>query len=470
MKRFISIDFLRGLSILLMLALHIFIQTFNTDILLNAVLYGQGSVIFAIFAVLILYFGSFAGLFMMLSGFGNIISMQKQYERNVKINPDTAHKLVLKSIVTRGLLIFLVGYFINTIFWPYILGPLKGPLLSTPITNYWIQFLNEIYWFQIIQSVGLAQIFLGIIFSICLKKEVDSEKIKKILWGIIIGIFVLTPSILYGIRSIPGFWSQPHVDWQSRSFWKNLLFFILTIIGGKDQAIFPWHTMVFIGGVMAIDLYKKQVTKKFRNKWLLIGGIMFLLGLVLQIVFSVIAKNLDESSRMYFEYGFGEIFGFSGPSSAFMLFAGGGEIILTALTLWFVEGKNRAKRLAENTIIIRRTGIITLTIFALQPLTFIPIVMLEKAFGLVPNTRQGTIWHSLAIIIICLMIWIPVIYTWEKSKFIGSFDWFVSAFLHRKRKDALNRLKPDEVLYEVEPLGEAPLDNEKGNLAKSTQE
>jgi len=454
MKRFVSIDFLRGLSIILMLALHVFIQVFNVEILFGAVLYGQGSIIFAIFAVIIIYFGSFAGLFMMLSGFGNMISMQKQYQRNMQTDPENAHKLVRNSIVSRGLIVFFIGYFINTIFWPYILGPIKIFLLESPINHYWIQFLNEIYWFQVIQSVGLAQIILGLLYSSFLKRKLEPEKIKKILWGIIIGIFILTPGILYGIRSIPGFWPKPYVGWQERSVWKNLLFLMLTLFGGKEQAIFPWHTMVLIGGILAIDLFGKEVTKKFRNKWIIIGSVMFLLGLILQIIFYLIANNLTGESKIFFEYGFGTLFGFSGPSSSYMLFVGGGEIIVTALTLWFVEGKRRGKQFAERTIIIRRTGLITLTIYALQPLTIIPIVMMEKVFGLEPNTQQGTIWQSVLMIFVCLLIWIPVIYTWEQINFVGSFDWILSVILNRNRKDALRRLKPDEVLYAVEPLGE----------------
>ena len=454
MKRFISIDFLRGLSILLMLALHIFIQTFNVEILVNAVLYGEGSIIFAIFAVVIMYFASFAGLFMMLSGFGNMISMQKQYNRYLQENPETAYKKVRKSIVTRGMLVFFIGYFINTIFWPYILGPLENVLMNTPITNYWIQFLNEIYWFQVIQSVGLAQIIIGFIYTSCLKREMNPEKIKKILWGVIISIFILTPGLLYGIRSIPGFWPKPYVNWQSRPTWLNFIFFLLTIVGGKEQAIFPWHAMALIGSILALDLFGKDVSKKIRNKWLIIGSVMFFLGLVLQIVFYLIANSLSDSAKMYFEYGFGEIFGYSGPSTAYMLFVGGGEVLLTILTLWLVEGKNRGKQFAENTIIARRTGIITLTVYALQPLTLVPIIMLERTFNLEPGLQQASIWQSLAIICICLMIWIPILYTWEQIKFVGSFDWLLSFILKRNRTDALNRLQPEEVLYSVEPLGE----------------
>ena len=84
--------------------------------------------------------------------------------------------------------------------------------------------------------------------------------------------------------------------------------------------------------------------------------------------------------------------------------------------------------------------------------------MLERAFDLEPCLQQATIWQCLAIILICLMLWIPILYTWEQIKFVGSFDWFLSFILKRKQRDALNRLKPEEVLYSVEPLGEKEKD------------
>ncbi|NHJ05535.1 MAG: DUF1624 domain-containing protein [Candidatus Heimdallarchaeota archaeon] len=454
MKRYVSIDFLRGIAIILMLILHIFIETFDTDILVNAVLNREGSVVLLIFAVIIMYLASFAGLFMIISGFGNMISMLIQNDRLSDESFEFAYKKIRYSIVIRGLLIFFIGYFVSVIFWPYAFGSLESLLLHSTMESFLKRFLVDIFWFQIIQSIGLAQVFLGLIYTACLKRNVQLPTIKKILWIIVISIFVLTPIILFGVRSIPGFWPTPHLYAASRSFFENLGFFFLTIIGGKEQAIFPWFAMVFIGALLALDLHRNFVSKYFVRKWLIIGSVMFFLGLILQISFSLLAKLFVGPLQTHFEYGFGGIFDFSGPSTAYMLFIGGGEIIVTILFLWFVEGKNRAKKFAEKTVFIRRPGIIALTIYSLQPITFIPIIFLEKAFELEPLQKQENIWISLLIIAVCMIMWFLVFYLWEKINFIGTFDWMYSSILAKKRRGALNRVKPKEVLYNVEPLGE----------------
>lgn len=454
MKRYVSIDFLRGLTIVLMLMLHIFIETFDTNILLKAVLEGEGSIVLIIFAVILVYLASFAGLFMIISGFGNMISMLKQTDRLNENALEINYKKIRNTMVFRGLMIFFIGYFVSAIFWPYVFGALEGVLLQRSMDGYWRSFTIDIFWFQIIQSVGLAQIFLGLIYSTCLKHKLEINSIKKVLWSIVIIIFIVTPFILFGIRSILGFWPFPHHNAEKRSFLLNLGFFFLTIIGGKDQAIFPWHSMVFIGALIALDLYKSFVSKKFVRKWFLIGFLMFLFGLIFQLFFNFISQYFVGDLNTYFIYGFGGLFDYSGPSSAYMLFIGGGEVVVTTLFLWLVEGRNRSKKFAENTVFIRRHGVITLTIYSLQPITFIPIIFLEKAFGLEPLQQQETIWQSLTIISLCLILWFVAVYFWENKNFIGSFDWMFSKLLEKRRKGALNRLDPDEVLYNVEPLGE----------------
>ncbi|MHA1737937.1 MAG: heparan-alpha-glucosaminide N-acetyltransferase domain-containing protein [Candidatus Heimdallarchaeota archaeon] len=466
MKRYVSIDFLKGLSILIMLILHIFINTYNPEILISAVTSSDGSIWLKIVAVIIVYIGSFAGLFFIISGFGNIISMRKQYDRLVFENPETAVKKVRNSIVFRGLLLFFIGYFITAVFQPIILSPIELLLFQDFTSIVWLRFFHNLYFFEVVQCIGLAQIFLGLIYTSCLKRDVDVKTVKKILWGIIIGIFLITPGVLYGIRLIPGFWPKPHVGFETRSFGINLGFFFLNIIGGHTQAIFPWFAMIFIGALIALDLYKNTVTKRFRNKWLIIGSIMFVLGVVLQLTFYFIAGKLNPTASTYFEYGFGAIFDMSAPSTSYMLLVGGGEILAMTLLLWGVEGKRRAKKFAENTVLIRRIGVISLSVYSLQALTIIPIALILIAFGLDPLATQANLWQSLVIIVLCLAIWLPALFHWENINFKWSPDWLFSKIIFRNRKDALKRLNPKEVLYNVEPLGEPSLENIENEMTE----
>jgi hypothetical protein len=183
---------------------------------------------------------------------------------------------------------------------------------------------------------------------------------------------------------------------------------------------------------------------------------MVLIGFAVQLFVAVAAGEMDDPMATIFTNGFGTFFGFSGPSSGYMLFAGGGEVIAMVLFLGQVEGKNQALVFARRTTLFRRAGLMALTLYAIQYLLYIPVLLLEYAFGLEPNKQQEAVWQSLIMIAMSVAITLLVSWAWEKAKFKGTLEWVAVKMLGKisHQEKAADRIDPKGTLYEIEPLGQ----------------
>jgi hypothetical protein len=399
-----------------------------------------------------------------VSAFSGVASMQKQFDR-LQGNPD-AYKIVMKNQVVRGLVIIGFSYFITLFLWPYVFSPLAeflaGKLTPAAYVNLWVtgqiwtEWVTQTYFVDVITFLGLETIIVAVVQGLLLKQGNKPAQIRRTFGILTIIMFIITPFILTAIRAIPLMdWPDPH-HWQGRTIGENIAAVFLSWVGGVNQGIFPWICMAFIGTMMGFDLLDKAVDQPFKKKWGLIGSWMILIGFGVQILVEIIASTLSGSEATLFTNGFGTIFGFAGPSSGYMLFAGGGEVLAMVLFLGQVEGKNRAKVFARRTVAIRRAGLIALTLYAIQFVFYIPIILLEYAFGLDPDQQQETIWQSLLMIAVCTVIAILVPWAWEKGKFKGTLEWFAAWILSKftRRENTGDRLNTKGSLYEIEPLGE----------------
>ena len=105
MKRFSSIDFLRGTAIVMMLFLHQISWFLNANAILANI---NNAPLIDILALVVLEFmGGLAGFFLLVSAIGNMISMYKRLQAGRSVND-----LLLSQVVT-GILLVIFAYLVE---------------------------------------------------------------------------------------------------------------------------------------------------------------------------------------------------------------------------------------------------------------------------------------------------------------------------------------------------------------------
>ena len=94
MKRYISFDFIKGVGILGVVVFHVLNVAFSEEV--DKILAGDAHISMVILGVVLLYFGYFDGLFILMSAIGNTISTRRQWNKNIEIMERKPAKSILK--------------------------------------------------------------------------------------------------------------------------------------------------------------------------------------------------------------------------------------------------------------------------------------------------------------------------------------------------------------------------------------
>jgi hypothetical protein len=269
MKRYASIDFLRGLAIFLMIWVHTFQRWVFREPLYSHM--GEYSLFAIIFLMAILWLGSWCGLFLMVSATGNMLSMQNGLERGTTIG-----STVFKQVMG-GTLLLLAGIISETVLgYNAYLGNLVFG------TNNWVLMLWRGTHFETIQAVAWCVILNGITHGL-LSMKGGWKKINrniKIYFVLILLIVIFTPSVWKFAQTIvPGypyatrdnlwgyifgrFFQIEHLDVQYGilgydPFGYIVKLFFLSPLAGQVEPIFPFLAVSYIGSIMGLFLLRKQ--------------------------------------------------------------------------------------------------------------------------------------------------------------------------------------------------------------------
>ncbi len=270
MKRYASIDFLRGLAIFLMIWVHTMQRFVFREKLYNEM--GEYSLFVIIFLVAILFLGSWCGLFLMVSSTGNILSMQKGLEKNPNVG-----SFVFKQVIGGSLLIIaaiitesITGY--NAFAGQAVYGH----------PNQWIMILYRGFHFETIHAVGWCVILNGITHGLLSLKE-GWKKINRNITIYLILIFIIvivTPSVWRFVQTIiPGYPYELREPFWGTFFGQYVYFsdlqlqygvigydkfgylvklFFLAPLSGQVEPIFPFLAVSYIGSIIGLFLMRKQ--------------------------------------------------------------------------------------------------------------------------------------------------------------------------------------------------------------------
>ncbi|MBN2157357.1 MAG: hypothetical protein JW776_15030 [Candidatus Lokiarchaeota archaeon] len=435
MRRLLFVDVLRGIAIFCVIVFHA--MTFNifggTQQALDAV-----SPVVKAIAYPIGIIGSWAAIFIFLSGIANTAAMYNQLKKGIKTG-----KLLLGAILP-GLAIITINYVFMILFSHY---RVVGDQEYYSIINGFLETLSYHKFDPRILLFNSALIMIGFgtiisnTFLIIFRRNLLDEKSNKIYWILmVIGlvIFAFTPLLdwIFQIHSRPPSEFADHIT-KIDTFWeaeKYLTAYLTSLLVGPRHSIFPYAAYGLFGSVIGIMILRKVNPKKFMAFGYIIGGIFTIMGFFLWIPLGVPSLNEPKYSPNLYILDLGLLF-----------------CLITFFTSLFEfrDDKTRVK-LAQKTIFVRRYSMSTLTIFIFESTISTGIAQLFNVIfsgfypaGIITNEMFGFIVY----LPLVFFLWHFILKGWEKVNFIGSVEWITNEIVGRLRGRKSDKLNANKILY-----------------------
>ncbi len=441
MKRYPSIDFLRGFAIFLMVVIHTFMRWFDRNAFIDKIGTGEAPLSLLLLMIILLFFGSFAGLFLMVSAIGNMISMFKGLQKGQDVKT-----LVMKQVIG-GILLLVFAYLAEGIIG--YKGAIGDVLIGSPQGG-WDLIFHRGYHMETIHAVAWCVILNGIVQGLLSMnggwKKIDRNiKIYAILAIIVV---VVTQFVWWGFDLIVSDGDFSHgtdpatgLPWQ-RGNWllldpfTNILRIFWQPWAGEVEPLFPFLAVSFIGSMIGLYLMKREQEPENKGTKTLkigmtIGFIMSIAGLI-GVIIGILTIAGDPFDNilgiLIVAYDVTAIegnFGFLWVSYFIMIT--GAQIGLVLLIFRLVEFRGRAEPFAKKTLFFRRFGFVAFSIYTFQ---FIDIIVVYL-FCLLPGFpaygnyifNEVQIWFVLVGI---LILWYVILSLWEKVNYAFGMEWTIA--------------------------------------------
>jgi len=467
MKRFASIDFLRGLAIFIMIFLHMVGDYLDIDTLLADV--NQIPLINIVALIVLPLLGGLAGLFLIASSISNMLSMQKNLQQGKSIG-----SIVVKQIIGGIVLLFFAmltegftGY--HGTIGNFILN-LNNPPLSFNMDIAMTQWAT----FEAIHTIAWCVILNGIVQGLLSIRGWWKKPKRQMLIYVVLIIIVLASTkfiwtgIYNGIKGTDGigfpwghnvdgtFLSNPNL--RTSGFSAVIIGIFVNPLAAPMEPIFPYLAVSFMGSIIgiAISQPKKALFKGFAKTVLLTGFAMFTIGAIGTVfelanimtgIDSIGGDGFGAGVEFYRYISFHRhwfpdaTLAYSDYITSFAWFwqtfiTNGFSIMLCTMILYLVEFRGRGSYFAKKSGYIRRYGIIAFSNYNNQWIYYFPVLMLGE-IGL-----HHMLWGKTFLsILITFVLYTIVLYLWGLVNYRFSFEWFMKSIgyilLPIRRVDAL---------------------------------
>ncbi|MBD3187837.1 hypothetical protein GF325_13460 [Candidatus Bathyarchaeota archaeon] len=448
MKRVLTLDLLRGIAIIGVVLIHVLGIVFEetTDILeadLKNLLEGNPisvGVPLIVLGVVITFFGNFSGLFVMISAVGNCISVHRQWHKLVSrgIHEKMVFRKVLGTQTIRGGLVYVFGFISEGFLGNLLEGLFDDDIILSE------KMVNSFFLSNILHCIGVSIIVTSILYLLFLRMDIAQSTMTYIMIAIIILIAAAHPFIRswlegldYGDSFVP---NNTPTEWPGnyieRGFWKNLLFIFLSPIIGRVFPLVPMFMCAAVGLIVAMNINEKTITPEFIKRTAIAAGIIVLSGILYGIL-------LNSTETQDFEIARAKSIGWH----TLIL---GSEVFSLILMIYLIDFRKKTNKqiFIKHTLIFRRFGMISLTLWTLQYFTVVPLAIFEIAgWPVFDGGLNG--WQVLVVLFCVFWFWHFIAWSWEKGGFKGSFEWMMVLVLSRGSTSA-DRMKIRSVLHEPE--------------------
>ncbi len=480
----------------IMIYLHTFMHWFNDGEFIDAA-FNQGVPLFlALLFLLMLFFGGWAGLFLMVSAIGNMISMYKGLEKG-----RSAKDLVIKQVIGGFLLLSFAYLCEGVIGYKGAIGELlRG-------NEDWIDVIwHRGYHMETIHTVAWCVILNGVVQGL-LSIDDGWKKIKrniKIYAILAVIVVAATQFVWWGFDAlVDGNFSlgtDPMTghEWQRGHLLKldiftNLLRIFWQPWAGIEEPVFPFLAVSFIGSIIGLYLVKRRDEPENRDttglrKGMAIASIMMFVGFVFVLV-SVFTTHVDpfhyildllqnafSIPRLEDIYPttvmvFGKAIDLNLVWLPWFILVTGSQLGAILLTLRLVEFRGEGKEFADKTLFFRRFGFVAFSVYNYQFVDVIPVFLLTlipgmPAYGM-SIFNATTIWFA---VILILLLWYVLLELWEKIDYAFGLEWCIAkiseVLIPSKRREVdgklpwwkTRRLDSQASLYDAEWINVIPSD------------
>ncbi|GAB4310416.1 MAG: hypothetical protein Kow0069_10580 [Promethearchaeota archaeon] len=432
-------DFIRGVAMVGVLLFHVLNVAYaqGADAVKGA-LGGEGSVPGAMVALglVLVYFGLFNGMFVLISGMVNVITMDGQWKRATAKGKDAAStaKRIFTGQFVRGTFTILMGVLSEWVLNGVLLDAIVGEEVTAT------DFLGHLWQINILQTIGLSTIICAAVYLVLRVRGTKTGKLVKTLALLGVVVLAIRPFAMAALAASPSpghnFWS----GWETRTPATNFAYFFLAPLVGRLTPLIPYLACGFFGTSLGVALTSGGLTKQFIKKSLLVG-VALLAAAVVALVFELAVFDLGlelDTARSF----------------ATFLSAFGGEVIATVLLLAAVDYRGKTEAFAKKTVFFRRFALVTLTLWNMQWVMIFPLFAFDAAtgWGVLEGALNG--YQLMLLLALITAFWHMILRAWERADFKYSFEWLANKVIAPTRDVESDRLKVRRVLYGREEGGE----------------
>jgi hypothetical protein len=422
MQRVATFDVIRGIAIFLVLFFHVFFFLFDSG-LWESRMDGEG--VSLVQLGVIFYFAGWGGIFLMVSTAANSYVFLKRLDRGYHIND------VFKKQLSSGLLLLVLAILLDILF------DVDGIILQS-IDSGEIRYDKvRVRWLTIgtVRMIAMGVVAVSILLFVFYRmNHVNSHSYAtRAFLGLTVLVYAITPFLRYLFENMYSGW--PDSQRESLNSVAELFYRTAFVhLSGKYEPLFPYLGTAFIGAIIGISIVRPDHPSRFPLKLFGAGVLVKVIGLSFHF--------MGLTFYPFVRYNF-----------YWYIFTLGGQLMVLALAVYILEYNHGANFILKYTTVVRRWGVISLTIFLFQILRVPPIVL----FALFPswNTlafQQLNLWQSIIVTIVVMIYWDLVIRYWSKYKFKYSLEWIFLSIMSRSKIGSQKSLDVQEVVYNYKPV------------------